>query len=197
MTQPKKEYQREEVVKIINTLADRLHKAPTYSLEDTRQELKSLADAVKSMRSEISSISDTPVTHGDIQTATDELDAVVQATEKATGDIMDACEEIQKAVSGIDEAAKTKVIEQVMGIFEACSFQDITGQRITKVIEVVKTIESRLDAILEGASSLEGKDVSQEKKQLSELDDDDLMNGPQLPGQGISQEDIDKLLEDF
>jgi chemotaxis protein CheZ len=86
-----------------------------------------------------------------------------------------------------------------MCIVEACTFQDLTGQRITKIIKSLKEIDTKtldLMRILEDRFATVTKSKPVEKP-ISVNDKDSLLNGPQLPGQGISQEEIDKLLSDF
>jgi len=86
-----------------------------------------------------------------------------------------------------------------MQIFEACSFQDITGQRIKKVISTLAVIEEKIDRIMDTLGDKVGVKVSEEKleKVISVEDDKSLLNGPQLAGKAISQDDIDKLLAEF
>lgn len=128
-----------------------------------------------------------------IPTATDELDAIVEATAAATGSIMDACEVIESIAELPPVAA-----EQVTKIYEACSFQDITGQRITKVVKTLKTIEQKVEAligILGEDQAGSGHSVPAEEE--TRVGDAALLNGPQMAGQAITQEEIDKLLGDF
>ena len=89
----------------------------------------------------------------------------------------------------------TKTIEeQVIKIFEACSFQDITGQRITKVVATLKTIEGKVETLV---NALGNKMPGFYEDADGEDDEVSLLNGPQLPDQAISQDDIDKLLAEF
>ncbi len=165
---------------------------------DVYQEIQAMSDFIHNAKKEISSIKSENPEQDKFLEAKDELDAVVAATEKATGTIMDRCEEIESVANTIpDKEAAEKITHQVTQIYEACTFQDITGQRINKVIDVMKFIEVSLAKLLEGTSSDEkSADVAplMEKKELT---DADLMNGPQLDGQGMGQDDVDKLLADL
>src|SRR3954454_13573343 len=88
---------------------------------------------------------------------------------------------------------------QVMEIMTACSFQDITGQRTTKVINTLRYIEERVNALIEvwgvdrtGSGAI--PDVAAAHRKLNDARPDaHLLNGPQLDGQGVSQNDIDAL----
>ncbi|MDR3532162.1 MAG: hypothetical protein P4L90_16630 [Rhodopila sp.] len=75
-----------------------------------------------------------------------ELEAVVQATEAAANRIMEAAEAIgdwlREGTS--DPAAMEAVNEKVNAIFEACTFQDVTGQRIRRAIQHLQQVESML-----------------------------------------------------
>jgi chemotaxis protein CheZ len=78
-----------------------------------------------------------------------ELEAVVQATEKAANQIMAAAEAIGGWLqAGSDPASLQAVTQQVNAIFEACTFQDLTGQRIHRAIEQLQGVEAMLSALM-------------------------------------------------
>lgn len=78
-----------------------------------------------------------------------ELEAVVMATEAAANTIMEAAEAIQDWIStgARDPAAIDALAEKVNSIFEACSFQDVTGQRIRRAIQHLQQVETMLERI--------------------------------------------------
>lgn len=83
-------------------------------------------------------------------TSGQELEAVVQATEAAANTILEAAEAIQEWLekgSGSSDALPA-ITERVNAIFEACSFQDLTGQRIRRAIRDLQQVESILEHIL-------------------------------------------------
>lgn len=141
------------------------------------------------------------VTH--IPAAKDELEEIVSATELATDSIMNALEHIEKLAGDLDQEVLDQVTGHVLNIYQACSFQDITGQRITKVTEILGSIESVADSALARL----GDDAAQrrvlayrEQQSLRDArrgEDANLLNGPQLEGGGNSQDDIDNLLASF
>lgn len=182
-------FERQEVIEIVTTVLEKLHIDPAGHL-DVLNNIKELRDIIQNARNEISvsNIGDIKSKH--IPVATDELDAVVDSTAEATGQIMDACEVIQSDLGSIDAELSTKINNEVIKIFEACSFQDITGQRITKVVSALKEIEGKIVSLL-GDGDLDGY-VADDVDERSE--DEKLLNGPQLDGQGVSQSDIDKIL---
>jgi len=78
-----------------------------------------------------------------------ELEAVVMATEAAANTIMEAAEAIQDWISSgaRDPAAIDALADKVNSIFEACSFQDVTGQRIRRAIQHLQQVETMLERI--------------------------------------------------
>ena len=111
------------------------------------QEFRNISDHIRQARSEISELRPNDLKATKIPRAGKELEAIVESTEDATGTIMDAAEAIMAGdVSDID-AYKAMTTDACMRIFEACSFQDITGQRISKVVNTLTYIEDRLDML--------------------------------------------------
>jgi chemotaxis protein CheZ len=78
-----------------------------------------------------------------------ELEAVVHATEKAANQIMEAAEEIGACMEQVreDPAAVAAITERLNAIFEACTFQDLTGQRIRRAIEHLRQVETMLGGL--------------------------------------------------
>ncbi len=79
-----------------------------------------------------------------------ELEAVVQTTEAAANQIMEAAEAINDAVRQAipDKVAMNAISARIDAIFEACAFQDLTGQRLRRAIEHLQHMESTLTGIL-------------------------------------------------
>lgn len=196
-------FDKDTVVQIVNSVVSKIHESDTEVKTALRQELISLHQIIQELRGEISSIRAKSIKDDEIPTATDELDAVVEATEEATGSIMDSVEEIEKVAESLDEENAKKIGDQVVNIYEACSFQDITGQRITKVINALQSIEVKVDKLLEVVNSsfpgaleeagLAAEDIDNEEK----VEGKRLINGPALPDQKVSQDDIDAILAEF
>ncbi|WP_270937215.1 hypothetical protein [Falsiroseomonas oryzae] len=78
-----------------------------------------------------------------------ELEAVVQVTEAAANTIMEAAEAIGDWIAaGRDAATAPAIAERVNAIFEACAFQDLTGQRIRRAIQHLQQVEGVLQTLL-------------------------------------------------
>lgn len=155
-------------------------------------ELEELASYIRHAKEEIAEIKPKEISDSHIPHATDELDAVVGATEEATNKIMDQCD----VISGIAGNCAPEVSEQLVActthIFEACNFQDITGQRITKVVQTLKYIDRKVAALMQAL----GEEINKEAHTFMSDDDAEkaLLNGPQLPHLAINQDEIDKMM---
>lgn len=107
-------------------------------------ELKAIARHIATLRREIAALEPGEMHRKSIPAAGQELDAVVHATESASNRILECAEEVMAASASDLDRYKAFVQERMLSVFEACSFQDLTGQRIAKVIETLKQIETRV-----------------------------------------------------
>ncbi len=159
------------------------------------KELDDLAAYIRGAREEIAALCPEDIRQEHLPAATDQLDAIVKATEEATGTILDAAEKIEAEATRLEAATIT---DQVVRIYEACSFQDLTGQRISKVVTTLKHIEERLDRMVEVfGDEVRRRRNNAEPPKPDPTDERSLLNGPQLAGEGNRQEEIDALLASF
>jgi chemotaxis protein CheZ len=157
-------------------------------------ELREIAGYIESMREKIGMLQVHDLKNSRIPSAGQELSAITQSTEQATNTIME-CAEAVMAADATDTAAYKALVEaKMMIIFEACSFQDITGQRIAKVVETLEHIETRVARFAEVMrdKDLEGF-VTEHERQRKERKDKLLLNGPQLAGEGVAQSQVDAM----
>jgi chemotaxis protein CheZ len=119
-----------------------------------------------------------------------ELEAVVQATEAAANTIMEAAEAIQAWIEGgaQDKAALQALSARVSSIFEACSFQDVTGQRIRRAIQHLQQVET----MLQGMMPVPAAAPVTEHVQVAALPN--TVAEPALAGPDLAQAEIDRLL---
>lgn len=163
-------------------------------------ELQSISTYMQSVRSDLSIIG--PEVKGQyIPTATDELEAITETTAEATNRIMDAAESIEAMVSGGAVADKAGLTAAATQIYEACTFQDLTGQRVRKIVTALHAIEVKIDELIAtfaarlGVAPIDPKIVA---AQPAEQDDGEVRaHGPQLPGVAKTQAEIDALMEDM
>jgi chemotaxis protein CheZ len=158
------------------------------------RELREIAGYIESMRHELGAFQVNDLKNNHIPAAGHELDAIVQATEQATNTIMECAEAVMGANASKPAAYKALVDEKMLVIFEACSFQDITGQRIAKVVETLQHIEERVSRFAEvmQAKDIEGF-LSESERGRAERKEKFLLHGPQLAGQGVDQAKVDEM----
>ena len=173
----------------------------TPAAERVFLEIEGLARFIEDAKAEIAALRPDEVTEEYLPSAANELDAIVAATAEATNTIMDAAEKIESIMDGVGPE-HSKVLEEASTmIYEACSFQDITGQRINKVVKTLEEIETKVSALVNafGDEIARVKATMPKDKQVEEAvpSDEDLLQGPQLAGQGVSQDEIDRLLAEF
>lgn len=164
-------------------------------VDNLYQECWDLARHIVQARKQISALRPKKLQNDKIPTAFKEMDEIVKSTEEASNTIMESAEEIVAAMGDdLDPALRETIQQNCNRIFESCAFQDLTGQRISKVMTTLQMIDEHLEKLQE----LLGPDFED-----AEADDDepeagsdaDLLNGPALTGEGISQDDIDKLFD--
>lgn len=158
------------------------------------RECRALSDYITNARKEIASLQPVDLESARIPRAGLELDAIVQQTEEATNTIMEAAEEIMGADPENHEAYQATTQDAVMRIFEACSFQDITGQRISKVVQTLSHIEKRV-LELRNLMGVTEEDVQEAMKDAEPTGDAALLSGPALKGEGIDQTAVDSLMD--
>jgi len=165
-----------------------------------RKEILEISAHIQQTRNEIAALRPEDAGDSKIELATTELDAIVSQTERATYDILNGAERIQAAAAKLPNTPETKPIatdisNQTIEIMTACSFQDLTGQRITKVVNALRYIETRINAMIDiwglEANGTPPKTPSKEK--VDTRPDAHLMHGPS--DNPADQNEIDSLFE--
>ena len=180
---------------IVTSLLQTLRGQPCLSPVRLHDELEALAHYIERAKREITAIRADDIRAKHIPLASGELDAIGAHLEEATGTILNSCEQLGAIGCRVGGEVETGITAIVTRVYEACSFQDITGQRITKLVGTLRTIEERIGQLL----ALVSHELGQELQPLPDapLSRDggaSLLNGPQLSGSGNSQADIDALL---
>jgi chemotaxis regulatin CheY-phosphate phosphatase CheZ len=157
------------------------------------EEFSIIAGYIAKAKEEIREMRPHDISQDRIPTAGAELEAITRDTENATHAIMNSAEAIM-GYDGSDPDYKTKVDDEVMKIFEACSFQDITGQRVSKVVNVLKQIEERVGRLASTLGIDDGapREMSAEEKRRHDL----LLNGPAIGGPETKQDAIDAMFDE-
>nr|WP_321462714.1 protein phosphatase CheZ [uncultured Cohaesibacter sp.] len=161
------------------------------------QEFTAIAHEISSMKSEIAALRPSQMRHDAIPDAGRELDAVVEATENATNIIMTSAEDIMGADPSDADAYQALVNDKVIEIFEACSFQDITGQRISKVVHALNVIDKRVTTFIERMKMQDIEDAVHEESEEDRRKRELILHGPQHAGEGVQQDEVDAMLADL
>ena len=174
-------------------------------------ELGELAKFINTMKKELQDFTPHELADKELPNASDQLDAIVKTTEHATQRIMDSCEkledihnrfkerllsseipvdpDIMMSIDSTVEEAQAYITE----IFEACNFQDLTGQRIQKIVTTLREVERQVLRMIV-VFGVKRKDLDADTRKSIEQEAE-VLNGPALPGQGgLEQDDIDDLL---
>jgi chemotaxis regulatin CheY-phosphate phosphatase CheZ len=169
-------------------------------------ELVEMSEAIARTRREIAQIRPPFQFDQQLINATEELDQIVEATEKATSEILAAAEDIQEVAwtlreQGTEVELCDRIDQRATDIYTACSFQDITGQRTDKVVRALHFIESRINAMIEiwGVDDIAGRvdDIARKMHAFAASplrDEAPLLNGPQGKDKGLRQDDVDRML---
>jgi chemotaxis protein CheZ len=157
-------------------------------------EVEALGRTIASAKAELAALRVDDITDNHIPFATDELDAIVEHTATATNAILNSCETLDDVGSSLTGEPAIRLQDATTRIYEACSFQDITGQRINKVVATLKTIEVKVAQIIATFSS---GDRLAPIEMTAKPTETELLNGPQHPSVAMGQSDIDKLLASF
>ncbi len=186
----------EDVAEIVDSVLASLSGGLSIADLQVYRELEQIASIIQFGRREIAEIQPHDISEQHIPMANDELDAVVTATAEDTGTILDVAEVMEKLIPDMPPEMGRTVSAAMTRIYEACNFQDVTGQRITKVVKTLRYIEGKVDALLT-AFGERGDEVRAAAVKPLPDDESRLMNGPQLPSKANSQEDIDALLAEL
>jgi chemotaxis protein CheZ len=179
------------------------YKTQIAEAQQLKAELDLIYEAINKTKREIATLHVTGFEGPEMARVTHELDAIVGGTEKATDQILAAAEDIDQAaqtlIARLKDDQNRQLVqdtqEHVIHIFEACNFQDLTGQRITKVVATLKFIEEHIIRMMEIWGGIESfKDIAPEA--MKERNGDaKLLNGPRLENDlgHASQDEIDAL----
>jgi chemotaxis protein CheZ len=171
------------------------------ALDKVKAEVEAIAARITLTKQEIANLRHPLAKEDKLHSASMELSAVVQSTEEATSAIMGVAEHLDEIAREIaSHVTDTYVVsrlnemtDSITKLFEACSFQDLTGQRITKVVKTIGYIEERIETmqVIWGRKDIEKMPMADDG--IIKKDGDLDLHGPQAQAEAISQDDIDKL----
>jgi chemotaxis regulatin CheY-phosphate phosphatase CheZ len=188
-----------EAIRRIESNLEQKNKQPADDIDPIRMSIIEMSKAIAKTREEIKSIKPEREEDNQLISASEELGAIVESTEFATNTILEAAEEIQEAAWILREAgaldATCDIIDnKTTDIYTACSFQDITGQRTTKVVQALCYIENRVNAMIDIWGLDETDSTAPRKDNMDNRADAHLLNGPAKLGDGLEQGCVDDML---
>src|ERR1700736_503055 len=181
------------------------YRAQIEQCEKLKIELDLIHDAITRTKREIAVLHGKSFNGEEMAKVNGELGAVVGGTEQATQQILEAAESIDQAASALSKVnspdqqkiLSEEIQERVISIFEACNFQDLTGQRISKVMGTMKFIAHHINAMMDIWGGVDAIKSIVPAQVDTRSEDDKLLNGPKLDGDEghASQNDIDALFD--
>jgi chemotaxis protein CheZ len=181
------------------------YRAQIAQCEKLKVELDLIHDAINRTKREIAVLHGKSFNGDEMSKVTGELGAVVGGTEEATQQILEAAEAIDQAASALTKVnspdqqklLSEEIQERVVSIFEACNFQDLTGQRIGKVMATMKFIENHITVMMDIWGGVDAIRAHAPPILDDREGDAKLLNGPKTDGDvgHASQNDIDALFD--
>ena len=181
------------------------YRAQIEQCEKLKVELDLIYDAITRTKREIAVLHGKSFNGEEMAKVNGELGAVVGGTEEATQHILEAAEAIDNAATALSRVTSPdqqkllseEIQERVVSIFEACNFQDLTGQRIKKVMTTMKFIEHHITVMMEIWGGVDAIKAHAPAILDTREGDARLLNGPRSEGEigHASQDDIDALFD--
>jgi chemotaxis protein CheZ len=181
------------------------YRAQIEQCEKLKVELDLIHDAINRTKREIAVLHGNSFSGEGMAKVNGELGAVVGGTEEATQQILEAAEAIDQAATALSKVTSPdqqkilseEIQERVVSIFEACNFQDLTGQRINKVMTTMKFIENHITVMMDIWGGVDAIKVHAPAIVDTREGDARLLNGPKAAGDvgHASQDDIDALFD--
>jgi chemotaxis protein CheZ len=179
------------------------YRAQIEQCQKLKVELDLIHDAISRTKREIAVLHGNSFNGEEMAKVNGELGAVVGGTEQATQQILEAAEAIDQAATALSrntspdqqKLLSEEIQERVVSIFEACNFQDLTGQRISKVMNTMKFIENHITVMMDIWGGVDA--IKSHAPPITDTREGDarLLNGPKMEGDAghASQDDIDAL----
>jgi chemotaxis protein CheZ len=181
------------------------YRAQIEQCEKLKVEIDLIYDAITRTKREIAVLHGKSFNGEEMAKVNGELGAVVGGTEEATQQILEAAESIDNAATALSSVTSLdqqkllseEIQERVVSIFEACNFQDLTGQRIKKVMTTMKFIENHITVMMDIWGGVDA--IKAHAPVIADAREGDarLLNGPRSEGDvgHASQDDIDALFD--
>lgn len=146
---------------IIENLSES-YRSELRAVSNLRSDITEIDEAIRGTKKELAAIK-VGNNIGGVDIAALELTTVVSQTEAATNDILAASEAIETMAGAIQsetdlDAAKSlaaEIAERITIIYMACNFQDLSGQRVSRVVETLNFVEGRIHKMIDAWGGLQ------------------------------------------
>jgi chemotaxis protein CheZ len=195
---------------IVSSIAD-AYRLEVIAVMKLREEMDAIQNAIIETKRQVVSLHSSVPRAVKMNHAAGELGAAVIDAEGATHTILTAAEHIGMLSSIIQNevtpdamrARAAEIAAKVMTIYEACNFQDLTGQRITRVCETLHFVEGRVHRMteiwggLDTLNNVMATEIDALNEEHNALGTHALAAGPALAGSNdhVAQPDIDALFD--
>ena len=155
-----------------------------------RRDLVEMAEAISRTRKEIASMQTSEQDDGPFATVKDELDAIVEVTDKAKSEIYQAAGDVRELArllreKGAEDEACDRLDACATATYSACYFLNLTGRRMNKIVKVLRFLEGRLDSMISiGDLDQLGENQTKNEASAEETSTDDAF----VPGIDLQQQ---------
>lgn len=190
--------------------------------DEMRHGLQSIYKEITAASSDNAAVPDSEKTGKLFSEASQQLEEVMATTLEATDSIMNSVEQLQDRqqeiatlLVALQDSTPGKMVEKLAehsvateealtDIMTALSFQDLTGQRLKKVVKALTDIQESIfdmyvssGLMLKTREEMPGKDITEiaaeSKKKMEQIRGSELKG----PSRDVSQTDVDSLLADL
>ena len=172
-------------------------------LEALEGEVLQLVSLIDKMKEEVAAIKHPSQDSGMLGSLSEQMEEIAKETGGAADTILAAAEEISEVAETMKAEIRykgasphfEKILNNTNNILEACSFHDITSQRITRMSRIINAVEETLGTVvlLIGEDALAALPVKE--REVDKVDSGIKLEGPAIGGPAMSQDDIDSLFD--
>ena len=163
------------------------------NLETLAREVETVARYVSGLKREIGALRANEIYRERLPRAQGDLKSIQETTASSVNAIMEAGEAILSSDATTLETYRAQTEAKIMAIFEACSFQDLAGQRVARVDEVISQLERRLQRFALAVNAADGAGYDQEAIMREARREVLIVEGPQDGKAGCDQSAVDDL----
>jgi chemotaxis protein CheZ len=197
-------FDNSEVLAAIARLEEKMTRSVDLvpEVENLQVEISEIAGRIKATKVEMAALRHPLESENKFKSAAEDLSAIVGATERATTQIIDNVEKIDEIANELQATTEDAYVkgrlaavnEAIMEVYQACNFQDLTGQKIRKVVNTLAFIEERIESMVAMWNTSELATLPM-APDLHRTDGDVVLHGPDLAAAVSSQADIDALFD--